>query len=115
MDFQLIFSIAAIQYSEHFASVQEPGNVGVWPSNLQPPPTKINFHSDRLLTLPFFTLTQYFHIETEKAPLHQSGTTPFQNDLNIISDYSAMRISSIFIAEEGMRVPGPKMAATPAL
>ncbi len=30
-------------------------------------------------------------------------------------NYSAMRISSILIAESGMRVPGPKIAATPAL
>ncbi len=32
-------------------------------------------------------------------------------------DYSApsLRISSILIADAGMRVPGPKMAATPAL
>lgn len=29
--------------------------------------------------------------------------------------YSAMRTSSILIAATGMRVPGPKIAATPAL
>lgn len=32
-----------------------------------------------------------------------------------VESYSSMRISSILIAETGMRVPGPKIAATPAL
>ena len=33
-----------------------------------------------------------------------------------VSDYSsAFRISSILMADTGMRVPGPKMALTPAL
>jgi len=68
VDFQLIFSIAAIQYSEHFASVQAPGNVGLWPSNLlPPPPTKINFHSDRLLTLPFFYIDPIFPYRNRKS------------------------------------------------
>ncbi len=35
---------------------------------------------------------------------------------NVISDYSSLRrISTILIADAGMRLPGPKIAATPAL
>ena len=64
--------------------------------------------------------SRYIH-----SPLHKKKATPAPTgkaplsiaDESNLPDYSAVsfRISSILMAESGMRVPGPKMAATPAL
>lgn len=69
--------------------------------------------SGRRFALFFMFYCYIGNISAIKKKSHSSELCDFR--IYEFSDYSSSKSSSILMAESGIRVPGPNMAATPAL